>query len=237
MKKTRFFSSLIATALLAWVPAAALNAVELRFLNWEGRTDALHFANKGGTVAIQADENPLSPAYIFEDAGPLVLFKDVVIEGKTVRVPAGTLAVPADLTHAIVVLSAIDKAPNTYAGAWIDNSPTARPARTALLINRSHYPVAFKMDSTELTLAPNGTHQFSFSSNAESRVVVQASAQVNGKWDPIFGNPLPVRSGLRVLLLLRDGRPQPGSKTNLVDILSFYDRPPALPAAQTSAQP
>lgn len=224
-------------AFLAYAPWASLQAVELRFLNWEGRDDALQFTSKGKTVDLSADENTLSPAYTFEDAGPLVLFKTMLIEGKTVRVPVATLAVPTDLTHAIVLLTATDQSLKTYEGLWVDDSPTSRPARTAQLINRSHYTLSFKMDTAELKLAPNGTHQFSFPATAEGRVVVQASAHVDGKWEPIWGNPLPMRSGLRVLLLLRDGRPQPGSKTNLVDILSFYDRPPASPAAQTSAQP
>jgi hypothetical protein len=52
---------------------------------------------------------------------------------------------------------------------------------------------------------------------------------VNGRTEIIAGNPVPMRPGLRLLLVLRDGRPATGRTTNIVDILSFYDRPPVSP--------
>lgn len=209
-------------------------AVELRFLSVEGEERALKFTNKGATVDVSADENSLSPVYLFEESGPLVLFKEVVKDGKTVRVTAATLAVPSGLTHAVVILAASDKSSATYSGAWIDDSSQTRPAGTILLLNRSRYPLSFKLDAEEFTLEPQGVHQMPFSQDI-NRIVIQADAKVADKWERVFGNPLPVRAGVRVLLLLRDGRPQAGSKTNLVDMLSFYDRPPALPEGQQAS--
>ena len=229
-------SRLLAATLLMLAPLVSSRAVELRFLNVEGEESALKFTNKGETVAIRASENTLSPVYQFGDTGPLVLFKEVVIEGKIVRVTAATLEVPSDLTHVLVVLTATDKTLATYSGSVIDDSPVTRPAGTILLLNRSGYPLSFKLDAEEFTLEPKGVHQMPFSQDI-NRIVVQADAKVADKWERIFGNPLPVRAGVRVLLLLRDGRPQIGSKTNLVDMLSFYDRPPvSAEAPQPSTQ-
>ncbi|CAM3021352.1 hypothetical protein [Rariglobus hedericola] len=225
---------LIAFTLMTLSPLLSLHAMELRFLNVEGQEHSLKFTNKGETVAITADENTLSPAYQFDDTAPLVLFKEVVKEGKTVRVTAATLAVPAELTHALIILSASDKALTTYSGVWIDDSPVTRPAGTILLLNRSRYSLSFKLDAEEFTLESKGVHQMPFSQDI-NRIVVQADAKIADKWERIFGNPLPVRAGVRVLLLLRDGRPQIGSKTNLVDMLSFYDRPPVQPEAPHSS--
>jgi hypothetical protein len=234
MNNTHFFCRLVAYALMAVTSLAPVRAIEVRFLNVEGEEHALKFTTKGETVAITADENAISPVYLFGDAGPLVLFKEVVSDGKKVRVTAATLDVPSELTHVLVVLNATDKTLTTYAGALIDDSPTTRPVGTILLLNRSRYPLSFKLDAEEFTLAPKGVHQMPFSQDI-NRIVVQADAKVADKWERVFGNPLPVRSGVRVLLLLRDGRPQIGSKTNLVDMLSFYDHPAVPPVTPESA--
>ncbi|HSH95735.1 MAG TPA: hypothetical protein VK968_16445 [Roseimicrobium sp.] len=216
--------------LVSWV---SVSAVELRFLNVEGVEPALKFMNKGETVAVTADENAISPVYKLDEAGALMLFKEVVADGKTVRVTAATLEIPTDLTHALVVLNATDKTLATYSGVVLDDAPTTRPAGTILLLNRSRYPLSFKLDAEEFILEPKGVHQMPFSQDIK-RIVVQADAKVADKWERVFGNPLPVRAGVRVLLLLRDGRPQPGNQTNIVDMLSFYDRPPAVTGAPQS---
>ena len=219
------FLALMPTGLIL---AASAHAVDLRFLNWEGSENALKFTNKGTTVAISASENSLSPVYVFEGPGPLELFKEVVRKDKTMREPACTLEVPPALTHAIVVLTATDQSLQTYTGVWIDDSPLTRPAGTIKLLNLSHQQVVLKMNSTEFTLAPSESHQVTLSQK-KNRIVVEAEAHVDGSKEHIINNPIAMRPGLRLLLVLRDGRPQQGSKTNLVDILSFYDRPPAPP--------
>lgn len=227
------FYRLLAVSLLT---LASARAVELRFLNVEGEDSALKFSNQGQTVAVNANETALSPVYTFNDAGPMVLFKEVVTGGKSVRTTAATLEIPAGLTHALVVLSATDKALATYSGALIDDAPSTRPAGTILLLNHSRHPLSFKLDAEEFTLAPKAVHQMPFSQDI-NRIVVQADANVAGKWERVFSNPLAVRAGVRVLLLLRDGRPQPGSNPNIVDMLSFYDRPQALPEPAPAATP
>jgi hypothetical protein len=213
---------------LFWMLFTPLRALELRFINWDGEDGALMYTNKGKTVTVHAAESSLSPVYKFDGAGPLVLFKEVVVEGKTVRQPAATLQVPADLTHAIVVVAATDPSLTTYAGMWIDDSPVTRPAGTIRLVNFSTHAVSFKIDTSEFTIAPASTHQVAVKTNVR-RILMQAATQVEGQWKVVANNPMPVRSGLRLLLLMRDGRPQEGSEPNIVDLLSFYDQPPALP--------
>jgi len=224
MKTNLYFSRLLTATLTVLVVLTSAHAMELRFINVEGQESALKFTNKGKTVAITADENSFSPVYRFDGAGQLVLFKEVVADGKTERVTAATLEIPDGATHALVVLAATDKSQETYSGVFLDDSPVTRPAGTILLLNHSRSPLSFKIDAEEFTLAPKDVHQMPFAQDI-NRIVVKAEAKVAGKWERVFGNPLPVRAGVRVVLLLRDGRPQPGSNPNIVDMLSFYDRP------------
>ena len=228
------FSRLLALCVLTLAALAPARAIELRFVNWDGDESSLKFTNKGKTITLRASESSLSPVYTFDGAGPLVLFKDIVVDGKTVRQTAATLEVPAGLTHAIVVIAATDAAMTTYAGKWIDDSPASRPAGTVRLVNFSNHAVSFKIDTSEFTIAPASAHQVPIKANVR-RILMQAATQVDGQWKVVANNPLPVRSGLRMLLLLRDGRPQEGSELNVVDLLSFNDQPPALPGNPVAA--
>lgn len=212
----------------AGLTAISLHAVELRFLATEGTEESLKFASRGKTVPIRADDNALSPAYVFDESGPLVLFREVVSDQKTVRVPAATLTVPPGLTHAIIVLTAT-AVPGAYAGACIDDSPSARPAGTVRVVNLSKHRVTLRIDTAGFTLAPFETQQVSVTPEV-TRVSMQADALAGDRREPIAGNPIPMRPGLRLLLILREGRPSPGNPTRLVDLLPLYDRPPAQPS-------
>jgi hypothetical protein len=204
--------------------ASCASAVELRFLVSEGSEDSLKFIDNDKTISIRADENTLSATYAFTGDGPLVLFKEVVRDGKTQRETAARLTVPTGLTHAIVILTG--EKPGGYAGTWVNDAPVSRPAGTVRTVNLSHHTVTFKIDPSVFTVASGDNHQVAFPLESD-RVVMRAETQINGRTEIIAGNPVPMRAGLRLLLVLRDGRPGPGRATNLVDILSFYDQPPA----------
>ncbi|HEY9248925.1 MAG TPA: hypothetical protein VIO38_07325 [Rariglobus sp.] len=215
------------------VTAGHADPLALRFLNWEGAEDSLKFASKGRTVSLRADESTLSPVYSYDGPSPLVLFKQVLVEGKTVRQPVASLNVPEGLTHAIVVLIP-NAADGTCSGVWIDDSPKSRPAGTLRLVNLSNRQVLSKIGAAEFSLAPTESHQMTIGAEA-TQIMAQAAAQVGGKWEVIANNPLPVRPRLRLLIVLRNGRPLPGARPNAVDLLSFYDRPPPLPASEGPA--
>lgn len=228
------FTHLVTLCVITFSTFASARAIELRFINWDGDEAALKFTNKGKTTTICAAESSLSPVYTFDGAGPLVLFKEILVEGKTVRQTAATLNVPASLTHAIIIVAATDASLSTYAGVWIDDAPASRPSGTMRLVNLSNHTVSFKVDVAEFTMAPSENHQLPVRTDAR-RILMQAATQVDGQWKVVANNPLPVRNGLRLLVLLRDGRPQEGSEVNIVDLLSFYDQPPALPGTPVAS--
>lgn len=214
--------------------ATCVSAVELRFLMSEGSEEALKFIENGKTVSIRADENTFSDTYTFTGEGPLVLFKEVVRDGKTERETAARVTIPAGLTHAIIILT--DEKPAGYVGTCLDDSPVSRHAGTVRAVNLSRHKVTFKMGTAVFIVAPGENHQVLFPPETD-RMVMRAETEVNGRTELIAGNPVPLRPGLRVLLVLRDGRPGAGRTTNLVDMLSFYDRPPPVTTTpQTSTQ-
>src|SRR4051812_19478496 len=166
------FQRLVTLAVITFATLASAHALELRFINWDGDESALKFSNKGKTTTIIAAEGSLSPTYKFDGAGPLVLFKEVVVDGKVVHQPAATLTVPAGLTHAIVVIAATDATQSTYAGVWVDDSPESRPAGTLRMVNLSNHSVAFKVAASEFTIAPTEKRQVPLPSDVR-RILMQ----------------------------------------------------------------
>ena len=210
------------------------NALEFRVLVWDGSESALKYAANGKTIGISGTENDLSPVYRFTGAGPLVLFKEVKQEEKTVRETAATLPLPPGLTHAILILAATDAAQKTYSGMWINDAPDSRPAETIQFVNLSSYPTALKFGEQEFSIPSGGNHQVRFDA-AQECIVLRGAANVNDKWELFSGNPIPVRAGLRLLMVLRNGRPASGRSTAVVDMISFYDIPPARPGTPVAS--
>jgi hypothetical protein len=215
---------------------ATAHALEFRVLVWEGSESALKYTANGKTINISGTENDLSPVYRFTGAGPLVLFKEVQQEGKTIRETAATLPLPIGVTHAILILAPADASQKSYLGMWINDAPDSRPAETIQFVNLSSYPTTFKFGDQDFSIAPGANHQVRFDAALE-RIVLRGAAYVGDKWELFSGNPVPVRAGLRLLMVLRNGRPAPGRSTAVVDMVSFYDRPPAIPGAPATANP
>lgn len=233
MKIMRILSLFIAACI---VGVSAAQAVEFRLLNWDGYDADLKFTNKGKPVPVSANENDFSIVYKYNEAGPIIFYKEVRLDEKTVKETAATVPVPADMTHGILILAATDSTLKTYVGLWVDDSPESRPAGTIRFVNLSSHPTVFKLGNEQFSITPSGTHQVKFDP-AVQRVVLQGAAQVNNEWVMFSGNPIPVRPGLRLLVVLRDGRPSVGRDPTPVDLLSFYDRPPVPPTAPAGGSP
>jgi len=233
MKTMRLPVLLFAVCLIC---TAAAQAVEFRLLNWDGYDADLKFTNGGKAVPVSANENDFSIVYKYTETDPIIFYKEVKRDDKTVKEIAATVAVPADMTHGILILAATDSTLKTYVGLWVDDSPESRPASTIRFVNLSSHKTVFKLGNEQFSLSPSGTHQVKFDP-AVQRVVLQGAAQVDSQWIQFSGNPIPVRAGLRLLVVMRDGRPSIGRDPTPVDLLSFYDRPPVPPVAATGRGP
>ncbi|MDF3058001.1 MAG: hypothetical protein K0R17_2216 [Rariglobus sp.] len=222
MIKTRLVILFCAIAILA----STSSALEFRLLSWAGTIDDLKYANGQKPVEIVAWDSALSPKYQLTGAGPLVLFREIKQEEKTIRVPVATLPPPTGSTHAILLLSATDASNQAYTAVWIDDSPEVRKAQTITYYNLSSYPVLIKLGTEEISLAPQAM-SIRATDPAFERLALKVAAQTEAGWEIVASRSHAIRPGLRTLVILRDGRTQGNGLKDRIDFLSFNDKPPA----------
>ncbi|MDF3057791.1 MAG: hypothetical protein K0R17_2006 [Rariglobus sp.] len=221
---TRVLLTLIAVAFLS--PAA--RALEFRLLSWAGTIEDLNYANGQKPVAVVAREGSLSPKYQFTGAGPLVLFREIQRDGKTVREPVASLTPPVGFTHAILMLAATDTAGTAYTARWINDSPEVRKSQTITYENLSSLPVAIKLGQEELALEPDA--KLTRPTNPDVyRLALKVAARTQNGWEMVISSSQPVRRGLRTLVIIRDGRENPYGPKEPVECLAFNDIPPLPP--------
>lgn len=225
MKRT-----LLIALFLPWFALAA-RALEFRVVSWEGEIAGLFYTAGAKPREIVAEEGVYSRVYTTAGAGPLVLFREVVEDGETRRVPVAELPPPAEgVTHALLILSPADAARTRFNGVWIDDSPAARPEQTITLRNLSTLTVALRFDAREHTLAPGASVTLP-TDPAARRVPFKLAALTGEGWKIVASGSQAVRPGRRTLILLRDGREQSAGQRELVDMIALNDRPaPALAA-------
>jgi len=218
--RSRLFLSLILAAC-----ALPLRALEFRLISWEGEITALKYLDGTKKIAINASEGALSPTYHFGSTSPLVLFREVVVDDKTVRTPVATLTAPSGVKQAIILLAYADATRTTYTGSWIDDSLEVRPAQTVTYWNFSSYPIAIKMGSMDREIPPNEGLTLATGPTVE-RVLLKAAAQTKSGWQVFASTTQPVRPGLRTLVIMRNGRPDYTGHKEIIDLLKFDDYPP-----------
>ncbi|HEY9247723.1 MAG TPA: hypothetical protein VIO38_01250 [Rariglobus sp.] len=212
-------------------------ALEFRLVSWDGDINDLNYATGGKVVPVAACESLLSPAYQWIGTGPLILFREVKQDGKTVRIPVATLTPPTELTHAILLLSATDASHSTYAGRWINDSLDARPLQTITYLNLSQYLIGIRLGEEEYTVAPQSSRTQATDTSVQ-RLLLKAAAKTPSGWEIIASTSQTVRAGRRTLVLLRDGRPQVNGHIDRIDFLIFNDRPqpPASPGTPVASR-
>ncbi|GHC03579.1 hypothetical protein [Cerasicoccus arenae] len=214
---------LIFTVLL-FTPLCGL-ALSLRFISLNGSIhDDLYIVSGKNKVYIRADENVFSSIYDYDEENMLSLYRDVPDEkGVLHRKKVLGLSLPTDLEQGLVILNR--NPAEDVTAICLPDSSISRPEETVFVINLSNVDLAFRLSEEDFQLSPGQSHHLNFDTERQ-RVVISLAAHTDDKWSLIFSNPIALRPGLRVLLLLRDGRPVPGRDKVIVDMLSFYDRPP-----------
>ncbi len=205
--------------------APSSHALEFRLLSWSGTIEDLKYTNGQKPIEVAAWDSALSPPYKFTGTGPLVFFREVLVDDKKVRVPVATLPPPEGITHAIILMAATDSSGQAYTAIWMNDSPEVRKAQTITYRNFSSYPVVIKLGTEEIPLDPKEV--CTRTTNPElQRLPLQIAARTTTGWEVISSLSQPIRPGLRTLVLLRDGRMQPSGIKALVDCLAFNDLPP-----------
>lgn len=238
------FSLLGAVGLLAFVQPA--QAVQFRLLGWAAQDLNLQFRDGQKPTEVYVSTESLSPVYNFSTTGPIVFYKRVEHEGKTIKQTACTVTIPPDMEKGVLLLvpgadtQAIyrnvlpdrdgfvsEGAPLIYNYVWIDDSLTARPSGTIEFRNFSRRPIAFQLEQHRHVLAPETKVQLPLIPGAK-RMAFRGAVQVNGEWKVFAKNPLPTRGPDRMMVILRDD-PQPrssasGDKPN-IKMISLFDWP------------
>lgn len=221
------FTNLLLLSVLALAP---LRAFEFRVLSWHGEISGLRYQNGPRAAEIDsADERFFSHSYaLAETPSVLELFRQIERDGEIVRQTVASIPVPAGLTQGILVLAPADAARNRYSGFWINDSPGARAANHIQIYNLSTRSVALGIDKENFSLAPRDHHQVAFDAEARS-IPLKLAVQAGAEWQLVSARRQAVRSGYRLLILLRDGRPaESEAGTSVpppVDIVTLYDRP------------
>lgn len=209
--------------LLALLLPIAAQALEFRVLSWSGALNDLHLSTgrDAQTIPLVAGEDALSAPYRVQSTDVLRLFAIPVTDESVVE-PVATLSVPKNLERAILVLAPNPGAGDAYVGLWIDDSLESRPDNSVTLHNLASMPVALRLGATEVLLQPRESHAQVFGATERS-LMIQAAIPRGSKWERVTSSPQPVRKGVRILIILRDGRRLADGSMSAVDKVTLYD--------------
>ncbi|WP_309400793.1 hypothetical protein [Cerasicoccus maritimus] len=206
------------------------NAVSLRFVSLEDDIDDVYYMANGEKVFISSFTGSLSQNYDYpaQDSA-LKLYQDVIgVDGAPTRKLMWQEKLPKDESELIAVLIRKNTQPDHFYGYIIVDSGSSRPALSVTTVNLSKYNLAFQLDNDKYLLDSLDTKQVEVSAQ-RMNFIVRIAALNDDEWKVVYSNPLAIRPGIRLLILLRDWRPTPGSKDTSVEFFSIYDRPPAEP--------
>lgn len=219
----RYFTFLCILA-IALCPIAS-HAVALRFIASEARINDLYIQEGNKKTFISADANSLSRPLEYSGSS-LQLFEDVrQADGTMKQVERLKLPLPKDVPQLIIALRRDDPKSPVVRGFVVDDSAEGRSAATATTLNLSNHPLAIRLGENQFRLEPEA-HRVEPVDASRQRFVISMAAAKDKQWELVSSNPIGMRPGLRVFILIRDWRARPGSKRKLVEFIKLYDSPP-----------
>ncbi|HSI07973.1 MAG TPA: hypothetical protein VK985_05235 [Rariglobus sp.] len=205
------------------VPSASAQTVEFRVLSWDGPIENLSYDSEGKSIPLSAAENGLSLPYRFQGGAALELYREEKIDEKIVRVPVARLPLPANLTKAILVLARSGDDKHSYAGMWMDDSFDARPVNCLKFFNLSHVPVALKIGTEDIQLAPQESSKLLPFDLKTRSLPLKVAVNSGAGWEVVSSERQTVREGLRILVLFHDGHTDSEGNRTLIDFVKLYD--------------
>lgn len=202
-------------------------ALEFRVLSWSGSLERLSFDQAGKPVALVAHERSLSAMYTLPAGEKLRLCRDTLVEGKVARLPVAELSPPENMVRAILMLAAEGRGEAALTGTWIDDGDEAHPKGQIAFLNFASLPVSIKVDAAVNVIPLRGTQLHRFPADA-TVVRLQAAVEKDGRAEFIANCGLRVHPDYKILVLFRNGRPDPSSLSpdyvaTPVEFLTFYD--------------
>lgn len=236
--------------------APTLQAVQVRVLAWSSDDGDLQFDAARKPTRLKLFSDSFSRAIMFEDDGPIVLYKMVEHEGKPRKQIACSISVPAGMEQGLLILVPGDQskavsrkvlpdesgfvssgAPVIYDYHWFDDSPKARPPGTLEFRNLSRLTIALQIEQSQIMLNPQAKAQVPLARGAK-RMPLRAAAQIGGQWKLFRSNPLSTRNPERMLVILRDADTQDSADGEPnVTMISLYDWAPPVPPSPVETPP
>lgn len=234
MKKRIHVSSAVLVLLLALSGARAF-ALEFRMLSWSGSMQDLAYENQGRLAPITAEERSLSPVYTLRAGAPLRLHRvSAATAGADRREPELESLPPAEMTKAILLLMR-DASTGGLSAFWIDDDEKSHPKGSLAFINFSGSAITLRADGDIYSIPASETRLHPFATAGMADVRVLAAIQRAGEdAKAVASCTLRVHPDYKILMLFREGRPDPGSLNpnyiaTPVEFLLFYDYVPPPP--------
>lgn len=205
--------------------AFPLRALEFRVLSWNGQLDGIFLIESGKRVPLQGVEQTLSASQTVKEGKELVLYREVLVEGRLVPVPVATLALPENYSRAILVLAQNLENLNSVGGFWLNDSKSSFPSGSFVFHNLSKLPVALKAEDSVHMLDVRASWVRGFRPQSRFSSISAAIAEGDG-FRVILNNRLKVHPEYRVIFVFRDGRASMANSTEIdapVEYVMIYD--------------
>lgn len=205
-------------------------------MSWEGELTGLLIADGTAYLPARAGEFTLGRAVFLNRRTPTVrVFREQTVEGAKRKLPVADVPLPEGTASVLVMLApAPAGAALPIQGRALDQSLEAHPLNTVRIVNFSNRTLALRVGDKTSVSAPGGDDQFPFPAGGPPQVPVEVAVNTPDGWQLVQRSLQPAPAGRRILVLVRDGRPDfsiqdPALRTKPVDAVFLIDRAPPPP--------
>jgi hypothetical protein len=212
--------------------------LSIRLMSWSGELTDLWVADGASYVPVRAGEFVLGrPLALGKRVAVLRLFREVIVEGATMKRLVAEVPLPEGVASVLVVLApALVGSELPLVGRALDQSLAAHPLETLRMVNFSEKALAMRVGTVTEVIRPGGEWLVPYSDEGQLQLAVHVAVDDgSGGWKLVQSAMKPTPRGRRVIGIMRDGRPDPtiedaALRTKAVDAVFLIDRaaPPAV---------
>ncbi len=197
-------------------PAAAVPGKRPGYVN-----GGLAFSYPGArqkTESIPLRPALLSRAFVYHGTSPLVFYSETMVDGKPVRTPLASVAIPADWRQVCLLVSPAPAGSPLPSQIFpVRHDATAIPLDHAKIINLGAQAVLAQTQAGVREIAPKSYQVINYDGFAYSGLQLKLAADVRGKPRLVFADTIPSFAGTRLILLAYPVRDRVWQVINLSD--------------------
>jgi hypothetical protein len=217
-------------------PTSSSAGMSVRFMSWEGELTDLWVADGATFLPVRAREFVLGRALsLNRKSATLQIFREQTVDGTTRKLPVVSVQMPEGTASILVVLaSAPAGSALPIQGQALDQSLEVHPLNTVRIVNFSNRNLALRVGEKTTVSAPGAKDLFPFPADGTPQIPVEVAVNTPEGWHMVQRSLQPAPVGRRILVLVRDGRPDLSVqdlalRTKLVDTVFLIDRAPPAP--------